>query len=336
MADHQCIDAVIIWVDGSDPDWQRERALFLPKANTDNRTERYRDMGLLRYLFRGLETYAPWIRTVHFVTCGQKPKWLNSNAPKLHCISHAEYIPSEYLPTFNSNAIELNFHRIESLSEKFIYFNDDQFLIDAVSPEFFFHRDLPKQSAAFLPLYFDPTDAVFSGILTTDLQVIYRNFSQVDFMKHLHKHADPCNDGLINSFRNIKNIFTKTQGIEYSHLPAPLLKSCISNLWNSEYNILDATSRNKFRSAEDANQYLIQLWQIATGHYSPTNKKKQGKYFYLPNSYLAAADCILRQQAKTICLNDGEFASEDDFQKCVSIITRAFEQILPQKSSFEL
>ena len=68
----------------------------------------------------------------------------------------------------------------------------------------------------------------------------------------------------------------------------------------------------------------------------PTNKKKQGKYFYLPNSYLAAADCIQRQQAKTICLNDGEFASEDDFQKCVSIITRAFEQILPQKSSFEL
>lgn len=336
MTDHQCVDAVIIWVDGSDPDWQRERALFLPKANTDSRAERYRDMGLLRYLFRGLEAYAPWLRTVHFVTCGQKPTWLNSNAPKLHCISHAEYIPSEYLPTFNANVIELNFHRIESLSEKFIYFNDDQFLIDNVSPEDFFHRGLPKQSASFLPLYFDPTDAVFSGILAKNLQVLYRNFSRADFEKFLYKHMNPCNDGLKSGLRNAKNIFLQIQGIEYSHLPAPILKSSISELWNIEYNILDATSRNKFRSAEDVNQYLVQYWQIASGHYSPTRKKAQGQYFYLPNHYQAAAACIQQQQAKSICLNDGKFATEDDYRNCVAAITRAFELILPQKSSFEL
>ncbi len=336
MDEHSCIDAVIIWVDGSDPEWQRERAQFLPKSNTDNRTERYRDMGLLRYLFRGLETYAPWLRTVHFVTCGQKPAWLNTNAPKLHCISHTEYIPSEYLPTFNSNVIELNFHRIDSLSEQFIYFNDDMFLIDHIRPEDFFFRGLPKQSASFLPLYLDPTDTVFSGTLAKNTEVLYRNFSRADFIKFLYKHVNPRNDGLKNSLRNAKNIFMGVPGIAYSHLAVPLLKSCISDLWAAEPDVMDAVSRNRFRSAEDCSQYLIQNWQIASGLYSPTSKKTQEKYFYLPNSYKAAAMCIQQQQAKSICLNDGKFATEDDYRNCVDAITQAFELILPQKSSFEL
>lgn len=337
--DNQQIDAVIIWVDGSDPKWQQERLQYLPhlsQEKADNRMERYRDMGILRYLFRGLEAYAPWLRTVHFITCGQKPAWLNCKAPKLHFVSHAEYIPPEYLPTFNSDVIELNLHRIDNLSEKFIYFNDDQFLINYVTPNDFFYRDLPKQSASFLPTFFDSSDAVFSGILNNNLKVIYRNFSRKSFFKHILKHISLDNGGLKNSLRNIKNIYLMRPGIEYSHLPVPLLKSSISDLWNIEPSILRTTSMNKFRSSEDVNQFLIQLWQIASGNYSPTNVDKNGKYFYLPNSYPAAAECIKKQHRKTICLNDGRFTTDDEYQRCVSMIKNAFDEILPYKSSYEL
>ena len=48
---------------------------------------------------------------------------------KLRWITHKEFMPKEYLPTYNSAAIELNLHRIEGLSENYLYFNDDVYLI---------------------------------------------------------------------------------------------------------------------------------------------------------------------------------------------------------------
>ncbi len=38
---------------------------------------RYRDWGTLKYLLRGIERFAPWVRTVHLVTWGHLPEWLN-------------------------------------------------------------------------------------------------------------------------------------------------------------------------------------------------------------------------------------------------------------------
>ena len=55
------IDFVIIWVDGSDPEWLAEKAKYAPPADTDSRPERYRDWGLLPYWFRGVEKFAPWV-----------------------------------------------------------------------------------------------------------------------------------------------------------------------------------------------------------------------------------------------------------------------------------
>ena len=82
------------------------------------------------------------------MTCGHVPGWLNLEAPKLHFVKHADFIPVEYLPTFNCNPIEMNIHRIKGLSDHFIYFNDDTFLIDHVAEERFFRDGLPCDIAA--------------------------------------------------------------------------------------------------------------------------------------------------------------------------------------------
>ena len=76
MKDSDQIDIVIPWVDGSDPEWQQEyRKYAALEMGRDNNTEiRYRDWDNLQYLFRGIEKFAPWVRKVHFVTTGQKPK----------------------------------------------------------------------------------------------------------------------------------------------------------------------------------------------------------------------------------------------------------------------
>ena len=85
-----------------------------------------------------VERHAPWVNNIYLITNGQRPKWLNVNHPKLKWVRHEEFIPEEYLPTFNSSAIEMNIHRIDGLSENFVLFNDDMYLIQDVKYSDFF------------------------------------------------------------------------------------------------------------------------------------------------------------------------------------------------------
>ena len=110
------IDFVVLWVDGTDPQWQQERILFCPENSDNGSSEnRYRDWGLMKYWFRCVEKYAPWVHRIFFVTNGQIPEWLNIEHPKLRLVKHKDYIPQKYLPTFNSNVIELWLHHIPDL-----------------------------------------------------------------------------------------------------------------------------------------------------------------------------------------------------------------------------
>lgn len=95
----QIIDFVITWVDGSDPLWFRQKQNAKKKqgvsVDIDDRIERYRDWEILKYLFRSIENFAPWVNNVYFVTCGHLPAWLNTECPKLQIVSHKDFIPEK-------------------------------------------------------------------------------------------------------------------------------------------------------------------------------------------------------------------------------------------------
>lgn len=99
---------------------------------------RYRDSNELLYSLRSLEKYAPWIRHIHIVTCGQVPSWLDVSHPRISIVTHEEIFPNRsHLPVFSSPAIETHLHRVPGLTQKFIYFNDDVFLASDVWPDDF-------------------------------------------------------------------------------------------------------------------------------------------------------------------------------------------------------
>jgi hypothetical protein len=56
-------------------------------------------------------------------------------------VDHREIIDADYLPTFNSHAIEACLHRIPGLAEHFVYFNDDVFLGRALGWRAFFDEE---------------------------------------------------------------------------------------------------------------------------------------------------------------------------------------------------
>ena len=80
------IDFVLPWVDGNDKEWidlkrkYESSVEILSKSNPEvNDASRYRDYGLLKYWFRGVDRFAPWVNRVFFVTCGQNASSRSTN-----------------------------------------------------------------------------------------------------------------------------------------------------------------------------------------------------------------------------------------------------------------
>ena len=325
------IDFVITWVDSSDSAWLKKRAEYAGDEHGEmNCQARYRDWDTLKYWFRGVEKFAPWVRNIYFVTDNQKPEWLNIEHPKIRWVKHTDFIPQKYLPTFSSQVIEWNFHRIEGLSQQFVYFNDDVFLIKKTTPSDFFENGLPCDLPCLGPLY--PEDD-FSQILFNNIKCLNKHFSLKQSIKE-------------NPVKWIKNqplsgilklaLYGRRDSIPNSvtrHIHTSFLKKTFFEVLEKEGELVDKTCVNKFRTAEDISQYLIRDWQIFKGDFVP--QKPIGRAFNTAQmsydneliSYLS------KREGKVICINDTE--DECDFEAHKKQIIDVFEKILPEKSSFE-
>ena len=277
-----------------------------------------------------MEKFAPWVNKVYFVTCGQSPDWLNTDHPKLVCVRHDEYISEEYLPTFSSHTIELNLHRISSLSEQFVYFNDDMFLIRETHPKDFFMNGLPCDQA--IMEYTMPTQYPLFLTPIANASLLNRHFRKREMMlQHFGKFFSPKYG--MDDLKNIKH-FTGTfiPGFHSTHLPNSFLKSTFEEVWAAEPELLDSICRHRFRAQTDINQWALQGWQRCTGRIYP--QKYLGKCFYIRsvNNIKSAVKAITDSKYKMICLND---EVTEDFEQVKSEIHSMFEKLLPQKSSFE-
>ena len=335
MKDNQSpIDIVIPWVDGSDPEWQREFRKYrsLSTGRDDNSEIRYRDWGNLQYLFRGIEKFAPWVRKVHFITTGQKPEWLNMNAPKLHFVCHSDFIPKECLPTFSVRPIELNMHRIEGLSEQFVYFNDDYFLLRPVRPERFFRDGLPCDMAILDTL---PMGGPRGHMLMNDMNVVIRHFSKKSVLKNnLWKFLNPVYGRKL--LRSIPLMpFSVFPGFRNHHMPQAFLKSTLQEVWKVEEPLLSEVSKHRFRDITDVNQYLFRFWQLMSGKFYSTDIVKGTCRYTLSDSDAdKLVSAIRAQKSEILVMADSEKVS--DFHELVARINAAFDAILPEKSSFEI
>ena len=187
MRNDNCkVDFVIPWVDGADVTWYEKKLKYSGKLSGDENINRYRDWGTLKYWFRGVEKYAPWVNKVYLITDNQTPEWIDLQCSKLQLINHSDFIPSKNLPTFSSHPIELNMHRISALSEHFVYFNDDCFLTKPVEKSLFFKNDVPCDSPVLSPIIMEKKDCV-GKICANNMGVINTYFQKADVMRNKRK-----------------------------------------------------------------------------------------------------------------------------------------------------
>ena len=329
------IDFVIPWVDGNDPLWQNERSRYRADETADACAARYRDMGILKYWFRAVEAYAPWVNQVHFITWGHLPEWLNIEHPKLRIVNHKDYIPAEYLPTFSANPIELNLHRIPGLSEHFVYFNDDVFLNGPVLPDFFFHKGLPCDFANLDNIYCERPDDAYPHILFNESHLISKHYSYIRaFCKSPGKYLNIA----YSVKANLKNLLKLENwncfpGFVEHHLAAPYRKQMFAELWAKDYHTLDQASKSKFRSAFDLGQRVFRYAQLASGEFFPVSPSSRGKNMNILSPVDSIEATLKDSKIPMVCLNDTSF--DIDFEQKMAQIVAIYEKKLSTKSSFE-
>lgn len=256
------------------------------------------------------------------------------NHSKLKIVKHEDFIPQEYLPTFNSCVIELNLWRIRDLSEYFVLFNDDVFLNDYVEKEYFFEKGKPKDMFALATTYVNTPDEVYGHIMLNDIGIINHHFDKRETFKSNWKKRFNLHYGSKNIMTACLLPFKYFCGFYSYHLAYPYLKSVFKKVWDQEPEAFDKMMYNKFREWSNLSPLAIRAWNLCEGNFIPAHRTMKGYFDVGNNNIQEICDYIRKKKSKIICINDcsGDF----NFENAVQKINEAFSSVLPQKSSYEL
>ena len=367
------IDFVITWVEGSDEEWLAEKRAFaegqdfiekpsstkkqtfaenqplfekqpfIEKPRFDSSDLRFRnDFDFLKYWFRGVEKFAPWVNRIFFITAGHLPDWLHLQHPKLKIIRHSDFIPQEFLPTFNSHTIENNLYRITELSENFVYFNDDFYLLRRTRPEDFFKEGQYQGKTQLLPRAFfsenilinNPCRDIFPYIQMNNMALVNQDYDKRSFYK-LHKtKAYNIKYGIFNLRNFLLQPWREFSLIYDPHCAIAYKKSTFQAVWQKHNKELTEASLRRFRSDRDVSHLVFYYTQLLDGKFIPrsANFSHHTMLNKDESQNLQIIRMVESQKYHILCINDGEVKNP---AKTKASLTAAFNKILPEKSTFE-
>lgn len=335
---NQKIDIVLPWVDGFDVEWQKVKEESLKKycpEETAVSNIRFESWDNLQYWFRAVEKNMPWVHKIYFITCGHLPGFLDTGHPKLEVVRHEDYIPREYLPTFNSAPIEMNVHRITGLSENYIMFNDDVFPLQPIPEEYYFRDNVVCDEAVeniIVTATLGPVANMARYMQVNNMVIINRHFKKREVQK-AHWDKWYCDDygELLERTKSLQ-YWNDFPGFHDPHMANALKKSVLQKIWDLEWVDLDKASKGHFRSYTDINHYLVRYWQLCEGNFYP--RRTLGKVFFVNmDNYREVADAVAGHRYQMVSLN--EDCTPEEFEVIKAEVNAAFQKILPDKSSFE-
>lgn len=298
------IDVVYTWVNADDPGWQQMASRFETRIDRD----RFSQSDELRYSIRSVRLYAPWVRTIFIFSNCRPPEWF-VGSETVKWVYHDEVIPREYLPTFNSHAVETYLHLIPGLSDQFIYMNDDFFLCGFVRPEDFF---------------------TIYGASVSRLE----SYGVVPYLEELEKEgrAEEWQCAAVNGARLIAKRFGQFPTRLHRHVPYALNKNVYRELCNIYEAELDKTRRAKFRTKEDVSFTSFLYPHFALVARNSVVSEEQAIVVRVTN-YRRFQRAKLYRSIRFFCVNDGGGSSfHTGFQKVKSVF---LPSIYPFRSDAE-
>ena len=300
------IDFVFPYVDCNDKIW--EKSYIEKRRELDLSTKidpvRYRSWDNLKYLFRGIAKFMPWIRNVYMIVSNieQVPDWVNQEKVKI--VLHKDFIPKEFLPTFNSCTIEMFLKDIPGLSDKFIYGNDDCFPIYPMTEKDFF-----------------------------DGKKIVLNTKKDKGQNTQYKIVEYETEKLAATLNGKKVEDPNKSFIKIQHSINPIQKETAEKLFKEAgeriYN-----SITPFRDEKNYNQYIYSYYEYFSENINNIDQK-YNYYSITRGNLYKIYNCITDQTNNIVCLNDVKKLSDEEFEECKSKIIDAFEIILHERCKYE-
>lgn len=136
------IDLVIPFVESADPSWVQE---YYKEFNEAPMSKFRGNSEIFKHNLRSIAKFMPWINQVYILVMSESqiPNWLDTSAVKI--VYHKDFIPEQYLPTFNECTIELFQYKIPGLSEYYLVGNDDYLVTAPLDWTDFYTEDgMPK------------------------------------------------------------------------------------------------------------------------------------------------------------------------------------------------
>lgn len=304
------IDLVMPYVNSNDPIWQADYNIYNGgnRLNEDvnGKTRFSSNQQMLKYVFRGIAKFMPWIRTVHLLvsTASQVPDWVNKN--NVDIVTHKQFIPKELLPTFNSSTIEMFLANIPDLSEKFIYANDDFYYTYDLKQKFYFtNDDKIKTHLQKHPLINPKSERpIWQQLFINSYNLIFNsNVGESDYKENYYIVPPHIEQGMLLS--EVK----KT----YELYKQQMYDSC-----------------TRFRSDKNLNQYLYTYQTIKDGLYEDGvhSNRNFNTNANIENIISAIENPDKNKVIRSFVLNDvGSFN--------YNLIKNSFEKILSEKCKYE-
>jgi hypothetical protein len=312
MTDTNAIDIVLPWVDGDDPTLSARRMSYMndgaeAKHEDIAGSSRYKSLGEIQYCIASINIFAPFVRKIFIVTDGQDPKlepYLNSMFPNgyipIEIVDHKVIFKGyeQYLPVFNSRAIETLIWKIPGLSERFILMNDDFFFIGKVTEEDFFRGE---KSICYAD-WFSTSWAKF--------------LRWIKPKKQGHKTVG-FKDSMLNAISLIGN---PSKFLCLGHTPRALRKSFYENFYKTDDEALIRNISHKFRHESQFNsQELFYMSEYKEGRVIQIPVRSKCIYFKARKkiSYIDRKLRALRANTTRTfcCLNALNLAPEAEQQK---------------------
>ena len=313
------VDLVILWVDGTDPEWLRDKERVIESYSTEvdseqsNSARRFENYDELRYLLRSVDMYAnDWVRHVFIVVAdGQRPAYVDfDNNPRVRLVNHSEILYDCVLPTYNSVTIESRVFRIEGLSEHFLYMNDDTMFGAPLGLDYFYDKAGERIR-------------------------VFCNRAKVDMREPRAEHC-PYWSSIINA--------AKLVGGEVGHPVAHHVKMYDKRVQQrvfEKYPLeMRALARNQFRSQSDVNFNQLcafyMLREEGGGGTIAFNENDEWICLALVDHRTANSmqfKLVDRVRPKLVCFND---STSHTYASVTVRILNNFRRMFPRPSSFEV
>lgn len=293
------IDAVITWVDGSDEVWRNKINNYLEhKIDWTNKKDstRYNSINEIEITILSIIKFATYIENIYVVTDNQQPKNFvklqkiaNASGVNLSLVDHTVIFKGyeEYLPTFNSRSIVNMVHRIPNLSDNFVVFNDDTFLINESKKEDFFVDNKPVIIGKWDLFYEDKK-----------LRKLFKKITGDTKKRAGYKEAQQKGAKLLGFKKYLKR----------DHTPLPLNKLKIASFFDDKDEMLRNNIKHRFRSHD---QFLISSLynhlEILDNNYIQ-NKNFSLLYIQSYNFFKTKLKLKAQEDKKFMCLQSLETA----------------------------